>query len=567
MYRYSNEYRRLCIAATFALAVSTLTLGEADAHGIVGQSVALLAAPVPRLAVSDSGRAAPQTRIDIALALNYRNPAELEALVAAAANAGSPEYGHFLTPAQFTAGFAPTVTQYERVASTLVHAGFTVTRLSPTRTVINASAPAAVVERFFHTEIHAVKQRAGNALRSGYANGTPAAIPAALRDIAFGVAGLNNLVVAKTQNVRAGTRRVDLALGYPLQGPDTGLGPFAFASAYDFPVQHGRPGAPGATFDGTGHSAAVAIDSDFVNSDISSFFDYFKIKRTAPIMRVSVNGGSTINFDGIETVLDVETIASVSPGAGVYVYLMPSLSTPNIVDTYAKVVEDDKVDVVNSSFGGCETDDNLGVLSDHIALQGAAEGITFAASSGDFGAQTCLFSTASGLGVSAPASGPHFTAVGGTSLLISPAAKYLRELAWIGSGGGVSAVFGLPSYQHGIANVITSGRNVPDVAFDANPGTGTSLYYTGAFVGPIGGTSLSSPLFSALMTQYNETTGRRSGAINGVLYAYFKKTGYGARFRDISLGNNSYFGPGYNALSGYDDVTGLGSLIGTLYAK
>ena len=48
---------------------------------------------------------------------------------------------------------------------------------------------------------------------------------------------------------------------------------------------------------------------------------------------------------------------------------------------------------------------------DNIAKQGAAKGITFAASSGDDGAFQC-----GGLGVSAPASSPHFVAVGGTSI-------------------------------------------------------------------------------------------------------------------------------------------------------
>ena len=44
------------------------------------------------------------------------------------------------------------------------------------------------------------------------------------------------------------------------------------------------------------------------------------------------------------------------------------------------------------------------------------------------------------------------------------------------------------------------GRNLPDLAFDASPYTGESLYYDGRFQGPIGGTSLSSPIFAAGLT-------------------------------------------------------------------
>lgn len=365
-------------------------------------------------------------------------------------------------------------------------------------------------------------------------------------------------------------RRVDAALGLPLQGPDTGFSPYAIATAYDFPIQHSRPGARGKTYDGTGRTVGVAIDSDLLDSDLAAFLSYFKISRTGPALkRIAVDGGATLNGDGVETNLDVETMSGIAPGAGVDVYLMPELSSIDILDTYAKVVEDDKVDVLNSSFGGCEiSTDNFSMLSDHVAKKGTAEGITFSASTGDFGANECVFEFFNGLGVSSPSSGPHFTAVGGTSLVITQAAQYRLEFGWQGSGGGVSTIFGLPSFQKGVKNAIPTGRNVPDVSFDANPGTGASLYFQGQWIGPEGGTSYSSPIFSAFVAENNELHGSRSGDINIALYANFKKYGYGAKFRDILYGNNAVYGNfGYNASPGYDDVTGLGSLIGEAYAK
>ncbi len=117
------------------------------------------------------------------------------------------------------------------------------------------------------------------------------------------------------------------------------------------------------------------------------------------------------------------------------------------------------------------------------------------------------------------------------------------EIAWNGSGGDVSGIFSLPSYQKGVKNIIAPTRNVPDVAFDANPGSGDSLYYNGSFIGPFGGTSLASPIFSALVDEINQVHGKRSGLINSAPYARYKKVGYGTQFRDITLGNNSFFGP------------------------
>jgi subtilase family serine protease len=131
-------------------------------------------------------------------------------------------------------------------------------------------------------------------------------------------------------------------------------------------------------------------------------------------------------------------------------------------------------------------------------------------------------------------------------------------------------LFPTPSYQVGLKGVIGKTRNVPDIAFDANPGTGSAFYYDGLFQGPIGGTSLASPIFCAYVVEYNQTIGKRSGQINTALYALFKKSGYGTHFRDITVGNNEEFGAGYpyyNAGPGYDDVTGIGSIIGTPNAK
>lgn len=121
--------------------------------------------------------------------------------------------------------------------------------------------------------------------------------------------------------------------------------------------------------------------------------------------------------------------------------------------------------------------------------------------------------------------------------------------------------------QKGVKNVISTGRNVPDIAFDANPGSGAAFYYNGAFSGPIGGTSLASPIFAAFVAENNQVHGKRSGLINTAIYARFKQVGYGTQFRDITLGNNSFFGPGYKALPGYDQVTGIGSIVGWPYAK
>jgi kumamolisin len=315
------------------------------------------------------------------------------------------------------------------------------------------------------------------------------------------------------------------------------------------PVQHGC--------NGTGHATGIAISGDIKDTDLSTFLNQFGITRTGPATtRVEVDGGATFGNtpDSQEATLDAETIIALAPGTHLYIYLFPDLSSAHIEDGYNRAVSDGIVDVVNSSFGGCETGDTaFDTSTNQIATQGAAKGITFAASSGDSGSAECNGST----GVSSPASDPEFVAIGGTSLTVTSSGGYTSESAWNGSGGGVSTQWAEPSYQSGVAGASTSGRNVPDVAFDANPSTGYSWFFNGAWSGPIGGTSLACPIYSALQTEINQRQNSRNGFVNTRIYNVFKASGY-ADFHDVTSGSNGAF----SAHSGFDNVTGIGSAEG-----
>jgi kumamolisin len=95
------------------------------------------------------------------------------------------------------------------------------------------------------------------------------------------------------------------------------------------------------------------------------------------------------------------------------------------------------------------------------------------------------------------------------------------------------------------------------VAFDADPNTGYSWYFNSAWQGPIGGTSLACPIFSALQTEINQKENSRNGFVDTRIYNVFKGSGY-ADFHDITSGSNGAF----SAHSGFDNVTGIGSARG-----
>jgi hypothetical protein len=95
------------------------------------------------------------------------------------------------------------------------------------------------------------------------------------------------------------------------------------------------------------------------------------------------------------------------------------------------------------------------------------------------------------------------------------------------------------------------------------------LYYGGSWnteYDPLGGTSLSSPLFGAALTEVDQALGKRAGLEAETLYADLAKKGYKSSggvvyFHDITSGSNGLDSPGYSAKKGYDRATGIGSAV------
>jgi kumamolisin len=214
---------------------------------------------------------------------------------------------------------------------------------------------------------------------------------------------------------------------------------------------------------------------------------------------------------------------------------------------------------------------------DTIFKQGAAQGISFFAASGDSGAYDC---NDTNLAVDSPASDPYVTGVGGTNLQLN-GPTYGSESVWsnpnsttrspkgAGGGGGLSNTFKLPSWQigPGVQNSYSNGfREVPDVTGDADPASGYAMYCTVTNAGcpstgwiSVGGTSAAAPLCAgstALINQYLQAQGKKAiGYANPALYALFNAHPQFPAFHDITTGNNL----NYPAVTGYDLASGIGS--------
>jgi subtilase family serine protease len=189
---------------------------------------------------------------------------------------------------------------------------------------------------------------------------------------------------------------------------------------------------------------------------------------------------------------------------------------------------------------------------------------------------------------------------------ISSALSYIPEVAWndstasiaaggdiSASGGGASIFFPKPSWQTGTGVPADGERDVPDLALSASPehdgylfcsedGAGGTIatscasgfrVSSGGNLTVVGGTSVAAPTFAGIIALLNQQLSASGlGNVNPTLYS-LAASNPGA-FHDITTGNNivpctnpstdcpttSPFQFGFNAGTGYDQVTGLGSI-------
>jgi kumamolisin len=252
-----------------------------------------------------------------------------------------------------------------------------------------------------------------------------------------------------------------------------------------------------------------------------------------------------------EVALDLQVIQGIISARG-HTCKLVGYYAPNTdagyVGMFADISAAGEVDAVGDSWGGPEiygTPQSQQQM-DNVLKLNQTNGIQVCVASGDSGSsdgtnQNC---------VDDPACSPYALACGGT-LLEGMGSTILSETVWGptngATGGGVSKSRALPSYQQGVANIITSGRNVPDVAGNADPSSGWNTYVDGQEQ-PIGGTSAAAPMWAAICAIVKVETGK-------VLTPAMVYSLPSDCFNDVTAGSNG----AYSAKPGYDQCTGRGS--------
>jgi subtilase family serine protease len=336
-----------------------------------------------------------------------------------------------------------------------------------------------------------------------------------------------------------------------LSAAPTGLTPQQVKQAYGFADAYLVRKHVQYPADGSGQTIAIidAFNAPTVKHDLRVFdrqfglSDYVNSKKHIMALRVAIPDGLPRDDSGwaVETSLDVQWAHAIAPKARIMLVEARSDSLNDLLSALDWARHVAGVSVISMSWGSQEfpyetsLDQYLTTPPGHLGGEGAPGGIAFFTAAGDAGA-----------GTSWPAASPNAVAVGGTTLNVSASGNYLSESAWNGSGGGASFI------EHTAA---------PDVAYDADPATGFSIYDSTPDSGKsgwqtVGGTSAGAPQWAALMAItdedraiHREPSFDEQGALNAI---YSMPAG---DFHDITTGSNG----GFVATIGKDLVTGLGT--------
>lgn len=562
--RRARRLGALSLAVTAATSLGLAPSASASTSPVTSWlSTATSAARTGSASLLGAAPASQPMQIDIALPA--RNPDAEKAAMKAMYTPGSATYRQFLTPAQWAASYAPTASQVNAVTSYLRDQGFTGISVQPDQLLVTATGTAGSAEKAFDTTIS--RFSAGG--RAFLANTVAAKVPSSLSGDVLAVLGLNTMAM---QTPRPATRTASGSAD-----PFIALPPKDFQHTYD----------AGGTPTGQGTSVALFTEGNVapVYKDLRKAEAVYGLPQV-PVTQVNV-GPQSSDTSGLDE-WDMDTQASTAMATTVhrlYLYNTGSLTDASIVPAFAAFVNQDKARAMSASIGGCDITpflDGSLVTTDEITEQGAMQGQTLFASSGDNGAG-CEYVASLGAptvppGTNWPASGEYTTAVGGTSLLTDSSGHRKSELGWIGSGGGISEVENPgwwtqdsdPGYT---AQDVSGGRAVTDVALDADPNTFTSanIYVSGQPTG-VGGTSLASPLMLGAWARMESAHANSLGLASIGFYRLYDKVNPGTSaaglavvpsltpssvpgFTDIIAGDN---GP-YPAKPGYDLVTGIGA--------
>ncbi len=557
------------------------------------------------------------------LARSAEQEQAFEQLVADQQNPTSANYHHWLTPAEIGDRFGLSSADIATITSWLESQGLHVNWVSPSRIFIGFGGAAADVGRAFQTEMHSYKVNGDERVSVASDPMIPEALAPAIKSIR-GLYTIPEKPSYRTEVHQADSPQVttsngnhylapsdfatiyDLPTAYTGAGYTIGIVSWSRTNPADFTAFDSKTGASVAAPSEVIPTAFGGIDPGpaYTTSQTCSTCLGGQTEATLDVLR------SSSVATGARILLVVSSPSGSNDGLGADAqYIVQTSPAP--------------AQVMSISFGACESSAGSGGVAfwNQLFQQGAAEGISTFVSSGDSGASGCdvAFSappaTPAAISPNYICTSSYATCVGGTqfndtsnastywsganSSTLGSALSYIPEGGWnestttsvAASGGGVSLInTPTPSWQTGTGvPAALAGRYTPDVSFSASghdgyfgclaAAGGSCVGTTYSFIG-FYGTSAAAPAMAGIAAMLDQKANAAQGSLNPMLYALAASAP--ASFHDttvassgvsacsvstaskcnnsIPLVSGSGTQPGYLVGTGYDEVTGLGSL-------
>jgi subtilase family serine protease len=550
--------------------------------------------------------------------------AALEKLLAEQQDPASPQYHRWLTPAQFGARFGMAQQDLENVQMWLEQQGLVVDRVSPSRNMIRFSGTVGQIERAFQTEMHYYKAQRETHYAPSAALSIPAALAGAVEGVRnlsdFRPKPMHvrpRRTFTSGQSGNSYFAPGDIAVTYDINplysaGIDgtgqsiavVGQSAIKTSDIENFESAAGLPKKDPVMVlvPSSGSSTSVAGDEGESDLDVEWAG---AIAKGATIHFVYTGNGSNFNaFDAIQYAIyqNIGKIITISYGACETAVKSANFSLETVLQQAAAQGQT----VVASSGDEGAT-----------ACYGDSNGLTQAQQNAiavNYPASSPYVTGVGGTEISEAnvTSSSYWTSSSSGSDVLTSAKRYIPEVVWndsssqyglSASGGGASAMFSKPSWQKGVAGIPKDGkRDVPDVALYSSPNLPGYLFCTsdasdwrgavgsapaqaasctngfrdgtsgGNYLTAAGGTSFAAPIFAGMIALINQKRGwtEGQGVANTTLYKLAADSStYSSGFHDVTSGNNdcnagsTYCGTttgGFKAGTGYDEVTGLGSV-------
>ncbi|HUD84130.1 MAG TPA: protease pro-enzyme activation domain-containing protein, partial [Candidatus Saccharimonadales bacterium] len=499
------------------------------------------------------GRLEATRELKLAIGLPLRNRDGLTNLLQRIYDPASPDYHHYLTPAQFAETFGPTEEDYRAVTAFAKANGFKVTATHSNRTLLDVTGSVSNIEKTFHVTMRTYRHPREN--RMFYAPDVEPSLDLAAP--VLHISGLDNYFQPRPMSLRktpqSGSARVVSASG---SGPSGAYMGDDFRAAY----------VPGLALNGTGQTVGLVEFDGYYPSDISTYAGIAGVPAV-PLTNVYLDGFTGIpGQNNVEVALDIDMAVCMAPGlSSVIVY--EGVVTDDILN---RMATDALANQLSSSWTY-----PINAVTEQIFQQFAAQGQSFFNAAGDSDAWIGEIAT--------PSDDPNITSVGGTTLTTSgPAGAWVSETVWNwdveygpnfngqGGGGGISTTYAIPSWQLGVSMTAnhgsTSFRNIPDVALTAD---NVFVVADDGQDENVGGTSCATPLWAAFVALANEqavANGRPTlGFLNPAIYAIGLSVNYTNCFHDITTGNNTWSRSPtlFYAVPAYDLCSGWGTPMGS----